>query len=95
MWDKPRRESKPKKLDDISKSDINRVYPYTHIYHPIHEENVTDDDFEMEIFELVKNYDTQIIEVLDKDCTNNNNVNEPQPVPLLALSYRQSESQDE
>ncbi|XP_065929416.1 uncharacterized protein [Magallana gigas] len=90
LWDKPRRESKPKKLDDISKSDINRVYPYTHIYHPIHEENVTDDDFEMEIFELVKNYDTQIIEVLDKDCTNNNNVNEPQPVPLLALSYRQS-----
>lgn len=52
-----------KNLDDISKSDINKVYPYTHIYQPIHEENVKDDAFEMEMFELVKNYDTQIIEV--------------------------------
>lgn len=90
MWDKPRRESKPKTLDDISKSDINGVYLYTHVYHSVHEVNITNDDFEMKIFEPIKNYDTQILEVLDKDCTNNNNVNETQPLPLLALSYRQN-----
>lgn len=57
MWDKLRRELKFKKFDDISKFDINRVYFYIYIYYFIYEENVIDDDFEMEIFEFVKNYD--------------------------------------
>ena len=69
-WDFPRRESKPKKMDDIKMTDKERVHPSLNNYNPvvIDVNNNNDHEMEMAIFDLVKDCDTQIIEVLDQDC---------------------------
>ena len=47
------------------------INPYNCNFQPIHD--VANDEFEKAVFELVKDHDTQIIEVLDTDCENNTN----------------------
>ena len=86
VWDRPRKESKLKKLDDVGKSYIGGIHPYNCNFLPIHD--VANDEFEKAVFELVKDHDTQIVEVLDTDSENNKN--EPFSVPMLALSYKQN-----
>ena len=70
-WDFPRRESKPKKMDEIKMTDKERVHPLQNKFCPVIcdvNNNNNDTEMEMAIFDLVKDYDTQIIEVLDQNC---------------------------
>lgn len=87
MWFSVVEWSKPRKLDGKIKSDTSRIQSITRNFRPVHENNITNNKIDKEIYEFVKNHDTQIVEGLDQDCTNNN---ERPTIALLALSYKQN-----
>lgn len=67
IWDVPRKESKPKLLDEIEQStEQTRILPFEHCFDPTIV-NQNNPDIDEMLLDLVKGFDTQIIEVLDID----------------------------
>lgn len=75
IWDIPREESKPKLLDEIEQStEQTHILQFEHCFDPTII-NQNDPDIDEMLLDLVKGFDTQIIEVLDMNIDNNNDQN--------------------
>lgn len=71
-WDVPRKESKPKLLDEIEQSsEQSRVLPNENNFDPT-AHSLNNCDIDVMLLDLVKGFDTQIIEVLDTSANDNN-----------------------
>ena len=87
IWDVPRKESKPQKLDDIEYSnETTKVQPMQHRYDPT--VNQSNCDVEQMLLDLVENFDTQIIEVLSTTDTNNNTSDVPKSLKECVSVYK-------
>lgn len=77
IWDVPRKESKPKLLNEIEQStEQTRILPFEYYFDPTII-NQNDPDIDEMLLDLVKGFDIQIIEVLDMNIDNDNDQNVP------------------
>lgn len=87
IWDVPRKESKPKLLDEIEQStEQTRILPFEHCFDPTIV-NQNNPDIDEMLLDLVKGFDTQIIEVLDMNIDNNNDQNVPKTLPQCIANF--------